>query len=53
MIQDGVTDFIEIGPGKTLSNFVKKINPQANVFNVEKLEELEELVAGKNGTSSV
>jgi len=41
MVADGVTDFVEIGPGKTLAGFVKKINPQANIINIEKYEDLD------------
>lgn len=43
MIEDGVTTFIEIGPGRTLASFIKKINRQVTVINVEKLEDLEKL----------
>lgn len=35
MIQDGVNIFIEIGAGKTLSNFIKKINNSVQVYNVQ------------------
>lgn len=35
MIADGVTDFIEVGPGKTLYNLIKKISNEASVFHVE------------------
>ncbi|KXT84859.1 ACP S-malonyltransferase [Streptococcus panodentis] len=34
----GVTDFIEIGPGKVLSGFVKKIDKTASVCQVEDVE---------------
>lgn len=44
MIADGVDRFVEIGPGKTLSGFVKKIERNAVVFNVETLEDLERLM---------
>ena len=37
----GVDTFIEIGPGKTLSGFVKKINRQAKVLNVEDMDSLQ------------
>jgi [acyl-carrier-protein] S-malonyltransferase len=51
MILDGVTNFIEIGPGKTLSGFVKKIDRGLNIFNVEDIASLENtakaLQAGK------
>lgn len=44
MIADGVDRFVEIGPGKTLSGFVKKIDRNAAVFHVETLEDLERLM---------
>ena len=45
MIADGVTTFIEIGPGKTLAGFMRKINRDVTVINIEKLEDLEKLDA--------
>ena len=42
MIRDGVDLFYEIGPGKTLTNMIKKINPDVTVISVsEYLTEVE------------
>ena len=42
MIADGVTIFIEIGPGKTLTNMIKKISAEVKAVNVgEFLAEVE------------
>lgn len=46
MLADGVDTFIEIGPGKTLSGFVKKITREAKVFNVEDMASLEKTLEG-------
>ncbi len=43
MIADGVDTFIEIGPGKTLSGFMRKINRDMKVINIEKVEDLAKL----------
>lgn len=43
MLEDGIDTFIEIGPGKTLSGFMRKIDKNARVFNIEKLEDIEKL----------
>lgn len=49
MLADGVDTFIEIGPGRTLSGFVKKINKQnekLRIISVDKYEELEKAMEG-------
>lgn len=43
LIEDGVDTFIEIGPGKTLSGFVKKISRDVKIFNIETVEDIQKL----------
>lgn len=44
MLEAGIENFIEIGPGKTLSGFVKRINRGVNIHHVEDVESLKETV---------
>lgn len=44
LIAEGVDEFVEIGPGRTLSGFMKKINRDVAVYHIEKPEELEAYV---------
>ena len=44
MQEVGVTEFIEIGPGKVLSGFIKKIDKSADVRQVEDVESLNALL---------
>lgn len=44
MIADGVEEFVEIGPGKTLSGFMKKINRDVVVCNIDKMEDFQNFI---------
>ena len=43
MIADGVETFVEIGPGKSLSGFVKRINKEVKSINIDKVDDLAKL----------
>lgn len=44
LIADGADTFVEIGPGKTLSGFMRKINRNVTVYNIDKMEDFERYV---------
>lgn len=44
MIADGVNVFVEIGPGKTLNGFIRKISKDVKVLNLDKLAELDRVM---------
>lgn len=44
MIANGVGTFIEIGPGKTLSGFMKKINKDVKCMNIDKLADMDRVL---------
>lgn len=44
LIEDGVDIFIEIGPGKTLCGFLKKIDRNIRVYNIGTWNEMEQIV---------
>jgi len=44
MTADGFDTFIEVGPGKTLSGLIKKINPNVNIYNTSDIQSLENTV---------
>lgn len=43
MLADGVDTFIEIGPGKTLAGFMRKITRDVKVVNIETLDDVKAL----------
>jgi [acyl-carrier-protein] S-malonyltransferase len=45
LLDEGVTRFIEVGPGKVLSGLVRQISRQCQVLNVEDVQSLEATVA--------
>jgi [acyl-carrier-protein] S-malonyltransferase len=44
MVRDGITEFVEIGPGKVLQGLAKRINGEIKVSGIEKIEDLENFV---------
>src|SRR5262249_31202427 len=45
LVREGVTTFIEVGPGKVLTGLIKKITKEAHLFNVENVDDYEQLRA--------
>ena len=45
LLDEGVTRFIELGPGKVLSGLIKQIGPEAQILNVEDAPSLEATAA--------
>ena len=43
MIKQGVTNFIEIGPGKVLSGLLKRIDKTIKVNSINKIEDLKDI----------
>lgn len=48
MIADGVDVFVEVGPGKTLAGFMRKINKDAKVYNVGTWEDVDTVISELN-----
>ncbi len=49
MLADGVDTFVEIGPGKALSGFIRKVTKEVKVFNVEDMASLNKTLEGLEG----
>ena len=46
MLDMGIDTFVEIGPGKTLSGFVKRTSKDVKIFNINDVETLESTIGG-------
>lgn len=53
MIEDGFDIFIEVGPGKSLSKFIKKISREVTILNVEDESSLEKTLTKLKEVSNV
>lgn len=49
MLRMGTETFVEIGPGKTLSGFLRKIDKEAKVINIQTMEDLERICQELSG----
>ena len=49
MIADGTDTFIEIGPGRTLSGFMRKIDRGVTMMNIDKMEDFEKVMETLKG----
>jgi [acyl-carrier-protein] S-malonyltransferase len=49
MIEIGVDKFVEIGPGKTLTGFVRKINKEVKTYNIEDIKTMESTLLDLEG----
>ena len=49
MLENGVDTIIEIGPGKVLSGFIRKIDKKIKTYQVEDQESLNKTISGLKG----
>lgn len=48
LIADGVDTFVEIGPGKTLNGFLRKINRGVKVYNINSWDDVDKVIGELN-----
>ena len=48
MKEEQIDEYIEIGPGKTLTGFIRKDNKEAKTYNINNLESLEKYLEEEN-----
>lgn len=48
MLVQGVDTFVEIGPGKTLAGFLRKISRDVTVYNIQTVENAEKVISALN-----
>ena len=41
--EQGITEFLEIGPGNVLKGLIRKINPELNVHNIQSPKDIDRL----------
>ena len=51
MISKGVDTFVEIGPGKSVSKFIKKIDKEVKVMSIDAVADYKEVVSALKGGS--
>lgn len=44
MILNGVDTFVEIGPGRTLNGFIRKINRDVSVYSIQTVEDMQKVI---------
>lgn len=44
MLSEGVDTFVEIGPGKTLTGFLRKIDRSARAYNIQTVDDVENVI---------
>lgn len=48
MINNGVTTFYEVGPGKVLTGLIRRINSELQIFNISGIEDIAQLARTEN-----